>query len=102
MTYSLAGAALAVTVMGQTTGADMITSALTGEGSVQDMVRGAQQFTVFGLSSAEAGVVIAALVFAVKFLDVTKGMWVPINAWLARVLGVDHNPPAPPPPKPPG
>lgn len=74
---------------------------LTGDVTMQDIARGAEAVTGLGLTAAEAGVLITVLLVALKVIESMRagGLFITLNDWVRRVLGL-HPANPPPPPKP--
>lgn len=97
------GGLVGVLAFGQA-GMEQLTQALVDDVDMGDVMRQAEQITGLGISVHDAGVIIAALVFSMKLVDANRGMFVTLNDWLRRVLGLPsgQHPPPPGPPSPPG
>jgi hypothetical protein len=97
-----AGGLFGVAVMGQS-GMEQLTQALAGDVDMGDVMRQAEQITGLGISATDAGVIIAALVFSMRVIDANRGLFVTLNDFLRKALGLHPNQPPPPPggPQPP-
>jgi hypothetical protein len=91
-TYA-AGGVLGVALVGQT-GMEQLAQAMAGDVTMGDVVNQAQQLTGLGISVTDGGVIIAALVFAMKIVDNNKGLFVTLNDAVRRFLKL---PPTEPP-----
>ncbi len=96
MTLLAAGGVLGVAVAGQS-GMDQIAQAMGGDVSMSDVVKQAEQITGLGISTTDAGLLIAALVFAMRLVDANRGLFITLNDWIRRVLGLHPVQPPPPP-----
>lgn len=95
-TYA-AGGVLTVALVGQT-GMEQLAQAMAGDVTMTDVVRQAEQMTGLGISTTDAGVIIAALIFAIRLIDNNKGLFVTLNDALRRFLRLPPNTPPQPPP----
>lgn len=91
-----AGGVLTVAVVGQS-GMEQIAQAMAGDVTMTDVVRQAEQMTGLGISTTDAGVIIATLIFAIRLVDNNKGMFVTLNDALRRILRLPPTTPPQPP-----
>ena len=97
-----AGGLIGVAAFGQS-GMEQLTQALAGDVSMGDVMRQAEQITGLGISATDAGVIIAALVFAMRVIDANRGLFVTLNDFIRKALGLHPlQPPPPGGPHPPG
>lgn len=99
ITTTVAGGVLAVALVGQS-GMDQLAQAMAGDVTMTDVMNQAERITGLGISTTDAGVIIAALVFGMRLVDNNKALFRTLNDALRRMLGLppdQPNPPAPPP-----
>lgn len=94
----LAGGVLGVALVGQS-GVDQLTQAMAGDVSMGDVMHQAEQITGLGISTTDAGVIIAALVFGMRIIDNNKRLFVTLNDALRRFLRLPPDQPNQPPPQ---
>lgn len=96
------GGLIGVAAFGQS-GMEQLTQALAGDVDMGDVMRQAEQITGLGISATDAGVIIAALVFAMRVIDANRGLFVTLNDFVRKALGLQPmNHPGHPPHDPPG
>lgn len=97
MTTYAAGGFLAAALVGQS-GMEQLAQAMSTDVTMTDVISQAQQMTGLGISVTDGGVIIAALVFAMKVIDNNKGLFVTLNDALRRFLKLPPTTPPQPPP----
>lgn len=84
----------------QQDGMAQLAQQMAGDVTMQDIARQAEVVTGLGISATDAGVLVASLLVAMRLIDANRGLFITLNDWVRRVLGLHPaHPPGPPPAK---
>lgn len=78
-------------------GMAQLAQSMAADPGLSEIAKQAEQVTGLGISTTDAGVLITVLVVCIRLIDANRGLFVTLNDWVRRVLGLHPMQPPPPP-----